>query len=107
MGIESLDRVTTDAAPDPLAKREEKSFSRWESKQQAFHYGFLTIFWVGVGIITIVFVARALHWVLPAGYCWMTEEQIKAVEGFLFHGLIGGFIATIGKKFLSDSAKDV
>jgi hypothetical protein len=107
---ERLDRIGSEISSpslpsDELSQRESNKFesARWHGKQQAFHYAFLVIFWLLTGVSCIIFLIRAAHWVLPTSKSWMTPEQIKDVDAFISHGLVGGLVVALGKKFVSSN----
>jgi hypothetical protein len=54
---------------------------------------------VAVGLTMLVFILRALQFVLPSSWRWLTEEQTHDINKILLGGAFGAFIA----KYLSSA----
>ena len=108
MGIENLDKVGSEISaaanlPDELARQELKTkFSgddrRAEETKQAFHLGTIWFIRTAAVIVTIIFAVRMMYFVLPTKYRWLSDEQIKSMDEFLFHGTVGGILVAYVKK---------
>ena len=54
-----------------------------------------------VVVVMVVFVIRMVHFILPKELCWLSEEQIKAIDNFVAHGTVGGILVGSIKQILS------
>lgn len=108
MGIENLDKIGSEIPsakeplPDGLAKQEEKKFSgdrrRAEETKQAVHVLIIWFIRIAAVIVTAIFGVRMVFYVLPSEWRWLTDDQIKSVDDFLFHGIIGGIVGLYLRK---------
>jgi hypothetical protein len=94
--------------PDDLARQELKTkFSgderRAEETKQALHWGIICFVRTAAVIVTVIFAVRMAYFVLPSGCRWLTDEQVRNMDDFLFHGTIGGILGMYLKKSLQSS----
>lgn len=117
MGIENLEKVGSDIPdrksppPDELAKQElQKQFCgddrRNEEAKQAFHGAFIWFVRVSAFIVIIIFAVRMACFVLPTKWQWVSEDQIKGIDAFLFHGTVGGIIVAYLRRSIPGSKPD-
>ena len=108
MGIDNLDKIGSEiqaeqGLSDNLAKQElQKKFSgddkRSEETKQAIHCGIIWFIRVAAIIVTIVFIVRMAYFVIPTSWRWLQPDEVKALDEFLFHGMIGGILGAYLKK---------
>ena len=110
MATENLDSIGSDIAagaplPDSQAKKEQKELfgedKRAEEKKDAIHVLFLCAIRVITGVVLVLFVVRMMQSVLPECCCWLSTEQKKSIDDFIFHGAIGGILVGSVKQILS------
>lgn len=94
------------------AKREERDWNHeselrgQETKNQVWFlkaYGFALVLFLAVFAILFLgsLASWSLHYLLPAGYHWLTPEQLSKIQSVLFSGSIGGVISIMAQKHLS------
>lgn len=104
-----LDKIGSEIAtpsaplPDKLAKQEAKEkFSgdakRAEETKQALHCGMVYFIRIAAILVIIIFSVRMVYYVLPLRYQWLSDEQVKGMDDFLFHGILGGIVGMYLKK---------
>jgi hypothetical protein len=106
--IDPLDKIGSDISPggeplpDGLAKLEEKKFigdkRRAEEAKQAVHWAIIWFIRVAAIIVIIIFAVRMVFYVLPTSWRWLTDEQVKSMDDFLFHGIVGGIVGLYLRK---------
>lgn len=93
---------------DEQAQKEKKALfgddKRSEAKKDAIHNVFIVAVYVVIMVVLVLFAVRMLQCILPKGYCWLTEEQNKYIEDFIFHGTVGGLLVTTAKQMVSSNA---
>ena len=108
MDIDPLDKIGSDVPsggeqlPDGLAKQEERKFSgdkrRAEEAKQVVHWAIIWFIRVAAIIVIIIFAARMIFYILPTSRRWLTDEQVKSLDDFLFHGIVGGIVGLYLRK---------
>ena len=91
---------------DYIARLEKKhlfgrEFIRSEEKKDEIHRLFIYIVRTMVVVVGVVFVVRMLHFILPKDCCWLSDEQLKAIDNFVAHGAVGGILVGSTKQILS------
>ena len=75
---------------------------RQERIKEVFHWAFLALLVVAALVFILVFVVRALHFILPdntaenAGHgphCWLDERQLQSIDKFFFSGALGALVS--------------
>lgn len=75
---------------------------RQERIKRVFHWAFVVLLVVAAAVFILVFVVRALHFILPdntaenAGHyphCWLDERQLQSIDKFFFSGALGALIS--------------
>ena len=108
--ISQLDTIAVDGGPHSdqstrLAKSEERKFSgdhrRREQKKNARHWLSVGFMWVVGILVSTLLWARALHYILPESWCWLSEQRLHLMDEIFFHGTIGGLLVGFVKACLS------
>ncbi len=73
---------------------------REERLKVVIHYiTMITILLVFI-VVTVVFLIRVSHFIMPDDYKWLTDEQLQSVDKFFFSGALGGIMTRhVGKLF--------
>ncbi len=105
--LKSIDLAAIDVVPkvevSSEASYEHKAFvkkhKRDETTKDHLHYVFVALIWVAFLAFIAVFFIRVIHFVLPEGWQWLSDEQVQGIDKLIFSGAIGGFIGRYFKKF--------
>ena len=100
---------------DFQARAEEKNWDkegRLRGQEERNH-----LLWLkGYGAVVFVFLicfallflgslaCWAAHYLLPANYHWLTDEQLSKIQSIIFSGSIGGVVSIMIQKQLSKNA---
>jgi hypothetical protein len=71
-----------------------------ESKKWHLHWILIIALWAMFAIASAVLVIRAIHFVLPDTWCWLSPEKLQNIDKFLFSGAFGGILAKYAKYLL-------
>lgn len=99
-------------AGDPKAKAEEKNWTDEEALKGQKRTNQLWLlktlgFIVPVFMVTFALIflgsllAWSLHYILPAGYGWLTPEQLSKIQSVIFSGALGAIVSGYAQKYIS------
>ena len=90
----------SDKPPEKTTKKARKEAGElFGEKQMVLHSVFIYAIQFAAAVLGAVLLIRIYHMVAPFKWQWMCEDQLQALDKFLFSGVIG---ALIGRHF--DSA---
>ena len=93
--------------PDSQSGKETKELfgdeRRDEHIKHTLHGVFIYLIRVVGFCFIAIFVVRALHYVIPARWCWLSETQLQGIDKSFFSAVLGGLIS----KYTKLSAKPI
>ena len=78
-----------------ITKKEYDSFDH--KKKWHIHTILIISIWAMFIIVGVVFIIRAVHFVLPECLCWLNAEKLQNIDKFLFSGAFGGILLKYAK----------
>ena len=105
--IDPLAAIESDApaklSSDAESKTEVKLYGdalRDEQQKAALHTVFLWFIRVLALCFIVILLVRAVHFILPVSWCWLTEAQIQGIDKSFFTAVMGALVAIYGKQAL-------
>ena len=99
----SIDDIGVSAEQE--SGKQSRSEDDFFSNNTKWHIHLIMVFslWAMFAIAAIVLIIRAVHFVIPDGWCWLNAEKLQNIDKFLFSGAFGGILAKYAKYLFGDS----
>ena len=70
--------------------------------QKHLNYIVVITMWILFALFVVIFIIRALHFIISDYWQWLEPEQINGIDKLLYSGAIGGLIGRYFKKTLDN-----
>ena len=74
-----------------------------ENKKWHLHRILIIALWAMFLIAGATLTVRAVHFILPDQWCWLTAEKLQNIDKFLFSGAFGGILAKYARFLFASS----
>ena len=100
LSIDNIEVITE----QPIGKMSRKEDDLYkENKKWHVHRIMVISLWAMFIIAVTILSIRAVHFVIPDCWCWLSAEKLQNIDKFLFSGAFGGILAKYAKYLFAPS----
>lgn len=97
------EKINVSIPKDKNKQEEEELYNdkkRNEASKNTMHKVSIFTIWVLWVIVVFLFIVRAIHYVTPDCWGWLSEPRLQSLDKFLFSGAIGAILGKFGDRIL-------